>query len=125
MWWREMRRLLLAFCFLASGFLFVSLAEAALTTTITGADPGCLKTAPSPRVQNGGDMATIQIFSKDLQDLLISFKTDEDWQLEGLEDVETLTDIIREAGSVEIARAIIQFMKKYGYGYSNSRRVGN
>jgi hypothetical protein len=73
----------------------------------------------------GGEMATIQIFSKDLQDLLISFKTEEDWQLEGLEDVETLTDIIREAGSVEIARAIIQFMKKYGYGYSNSRRVGN
>jgi hypothetical protein len=59
-------------------------------------------------------MATIQIFSKDSQDLLISFKTEEDWQPEGLEDVETLTDIIREAGSVEIARAIIQFMKKYG-----------
>ena len=66
------------------------------------------------KLPNGGSMATVQIFSKDLQDLLVSIKTEENWQLEGLEDVETLTDIIRETGSDEIARAIIQFIKKYG-----------
>lgn len=60
-------------------------------------------------------MATIQIFSEDLQDLLVSFKTEENCQLDRLEDVETLTDIIREyCVSKEIASAIIQFMKKYG-----------
>jgi tRNA(Ser,Leu) C12 N-acetylase TAN1 len=62
-------------------------------------------------------MATIQISSKDLQDLLGTFKAEEDWQLERLEDVETLTDIIREyrvnrARSDEIASAIIRFVKK-------------
>jgi hypothetical protein len=59
-------------------------------------------------------MATIQIFSEDFQDLLVSFNTAENWQLEELEDVETLTEIIRETGSDGIARAIIQFIKKYG-----------
>lgn len=71
-------------------------------------------------------MATIQIFSEDLQDLLVSFKTEENWQLDRLEDVETLTDIIREyCASKEIASAIIQFMKKYGTDIPTPRRVGN
>ena len=57
----------------------------------------------------GRDMATIQISS--------NFKTEEDWQLERLEDVEMLTDIIHEhlvngARSHEIACAIIKFVKK-------------
>ena len=59
-------------------------------------------------------MVTIQLFSEDLQDLLVSFNTEENWTLDRLEDVETLTDIIREhCLSKEIASAIIQFMKKY------------
>lgn len=63
----------------------------------------------------GGDMATIQIFSEDFQYLLVSFTTEENWQLDGPEDVETLKDITREyCVSKEIASAIIQFMKKYG-----------
>ena len=61
----------------------------------------------------GGAMATIQRSSKDLQDLLGNFKAEEDWQLERLEDVESLTDIIREHG---ITKSIIQFVKKYGTG---------
>ena len=58
-------------------------------------------------------MATIQISSKDMRELLTSFQAEEDWQLERLEDVETLTDIIREHG---ITKSIIQFVKKYGTG---------
>ena len=59
-------------------------------------------------------MATIQISSKDMRELLTSFQSEEeDWQLERLEDVETLTDIIREHG---ITKSIIQFVKKYGTG---------
>ena len=60
-------------------------------------------------------MATVQIFSKDFQDLLVSFKSEENWQLAGLEDEETITDITREyCVSKEIASAFIQFMRKYG-----------
>jgi hypothetical protein len=58
-------------------------------------------------------MATSQITSKDMRDLLSRFQAQEDWQLERLEDIETLTDIIREHG---ITRSIIQFVKKYGTG---------
>jgi hypothetical protein len=58
-------------------------------------------------------MATIQITSKDIRDLLSRFQAEEDWQLERLEDGETLTDIIREHG---ITKSIIQFVKKYGTG---------
>ena len=62
-------------------------------------------------------MATIQICSKDMQNLLTNFQAGEDWQLGRLEDVETLTDITREYRvSDGIARAIIQFVKKYGTG---------
>ena len=57
-------------------------------------------------------MATIQISSKDMRELLTSFQSEEeDWQLERLEDVETLTDIIREHGIT-----IIQFVKDYIIG---------
>ena len=60
-------------------------------------------------------MATIQIFSEDFQDLLVSFKAEENWPLDKPEDVETLTNITREyCVSKEIASAIIQFMKEYG-----------
>jgi hypothetical protein len=60
-------------------------------------------------------MATIQIFSEDFQDLLVSFKAEENWPLDRPEDVETLTNITREyCVSKEIASAIIQFIKKYG-----------
>lgn len=60
-------------------------------------------------------MVTIQVFSKDFHDLLVSFISEENWQPEGLEDVETITDITREyCVSKEIASAFIQFMKKYG-----------
>ena len=58
-------------------------------------------------------MATIQISSKDMRELLTSFQAEEDWQLERLEDVDTLIDIIREHG---ITKSIIQFVKKYGTG---------
>ena len=58
-------------------------------------------------------MATIQISSKDMRDLLTSFQSEEYWQLERLEDEETLTDLIREHG---ITKSIIQFVKKYGTG---------
>ena len=58
-------------------------------------------------------MATIQISSKDMRELLTRFQAEENWQLERLEDVETLTDIIREHG---ITKSIIQFVKKYGTG---------
>lgn len=59
-------------------------------------------------------MVTIQLFSEDLQDLLVSFNTEGNWQLDRREDVETLTDITREhCVSKEIASAILQFMKKY------------
>jgi hypothetical protein len=61
-------------------------------------------------------MATIQISSKDMRELLTSFQAEEDekdWQLERLEDVETLADIIREHG---ITKSIIQFLKKYVTG---------
>jgi hypothetical protein len=58
-------------------------------------------------------MATSQITSKDMRDLLSRFQAQEDWQLERMEDIETLTDIIREHG---ITRSIIQFVKKYGTG---------
>jgi hypothetical protein len=57
----------------------------------------------------------MQISSKDMRELLTRFQAVEDWQLERLEDVETLTDIIREQG---IAKSIIQFVKKYGTGGS-------
>lgn len=56
-------------------------------------------------------MATIQISSKDMRELLTSFQAEEDWQLERLEDVETITDIIRGHW---ITKSIIQFVKKYG-----------
>ena len=58
-------------------------------------------------------MATIQISSKDMLELLTSFQAEEDWQIERLEDVETLTDIIRKHG---ITKSIIQLVKKYGTG---------
>ncbi|HEY6018914.1 MAG TPA: hypothetical protein VIY48_03195 [Candidatus Paceibacterota bacterium] len=61
-------------------------------------------------------MATIQISSKDIRELLTRFQAEENekyWQPERLEDVETLTDIIREHG---ITKSIIQFVKKYGTG---------
>jgi hypothetical protein len=48
-----------------------------------------------------------------MRELLTSFQAEEDCQLESLEDVETLTDIIREHG---ITKSIIQFVKKYGTG---------
>jgi hypothetical protein len=48
-----------------------------------------------------------------MRELLTRFQAVEDWQLERLEDVETLTDIIREQG---ITKSIIQFVKKYGTG---------
>jgi hypothetical protein len=61
--------------------------------------------------------ATIRAPGKGLQDLLSDLKTEEDQQLERLEDVERLTDIIhkyrvRGTRSIEIARAIIQFVKE-------------
>ena len=59
-----------------------------------------------------GQKATIQLSSKDMRELLTSFQA-EDWQIVRLEDVETLTDIIREHG---ITKSIIQFVKKYGTG---------
>jgi hypothetical protein len=54
---------------------------------------------------------------KDLQDLLVGLKTKEGLQLERLEDVERLADIIHEyrvngARSIQIAYAIIKFVKK-------------
>ena len=58
-------------------------------------------------------MANFQISSKDMRELLTRFQTEEDWQLERLEDAETLTDIIRKHG---ITNSIIQFVKKYGTG---------
>jgi hypothetical protein len=61
-------------------------------------------------------MATIQISSKDIRELLTRFQAEEkekDWQPERLEDVETLADIIHEHGITEY---IIQFVKKYGTG---------
>jgi hypothetical protein len=63
------------------------------------------------------EKAAIQKTGKDLQDLLVGLKTEEDWQLERLEDVERLTNIIhryrvRGARSQEIAWAIIEFVKK-------------
>jgi hypothetical protein len=61
-------------------------------------------------------MATIQISSKDIRELLTRFHAEEkekDWQPERLEDVETLADIIREQG---ITKSIIQFVKKYVRG---------
>jgi hypothetical protein len=48
-----------------------------------------------------------------MRELLTRFQAVEDWQLERLEDVETLTDIIREHG---ITKSIIQFVKKYSTG---------
>ena len=58
-------------------------------------------------------MANFQISSKDMQELLTRFQAVEDWQLERLEGVETLTDVSREHG---IAKSIIQFVKKYCSG---------
>ena len=58
-------------------------------------------------------MAKFQITSKDMRELLTRFQAEEVWQLERLEDVETLTDIIREDG---IASVIFQFVKKCGSG---------
>lgn len=58
-------------------------------------------------------MANYQITSKDMRELLTRFQAEGDWQLERLEDVETLTDIIREHG---ITKSIIQFVKKCGTG---------
>ena len=57
-------------------------------------------------------MASIQIFSKDMQGLLASIQTEEDWQLGRLEEVKTLTDMTRNYRiSDGIAKAIIQFVK--------------
>ena len=58
-------------------------------------------------------MATIQISSKYMRELLTRFQAEEDWQLERLEDVETLTDVIREQ---RITKSTSQFVKKYGTG---------
>jgi hypothetical protein len=58
-------------------------------------------------------MANFQISSKDMRELLTRFQTVEDWQLERLEGVETLTGVSREHG---IAKSIIQFVKKYSSG---------
>lgn len=58
-------------------------------------------------------MAIIRISSEDMRKLLTSFQAEEDWPLERIEDVETLTDIIREHG---ISKSIIRFVKKYGTG---------
>ena len=63
------------------------------------------------------EKAAIQKTGKGLQDLLVGLKTEGDWQLERLEDVERLTSIIhryrvRGARSQEIAWAIIEFVKK-------------
>ncbi len=61
--------------------------------------------------------ANIQKYGKGLEDLLVGARTKEDWQLERLEDVESLTNIIhryrvRGARSQEIAWAIIEFVKE-------------
>jgi hypothetical protein len=48
-----------------------------------------------------------------MRDLLSRFQAEGDWQHERLENVETLTNIIREHG---ITKSIIQFVKKYGTG---------
>jgi hypothetical protein len=61
--------------------------------------------------------AIIQKSGKGLEDLLVGLKTKEDWQLERLEDVESLTDIIQtyrvnRAPSKKIACAIIKFVKE-------------
>jgi hypothetical protein len=63
------------------------------------------------------EKAAIQKPGKNLQDLLVGLKTEKDWQLERLEDVERLTNIIhryrvRGARSQEIAWAIIEFVKE-------------
>lgn len=63
------------------------------------------------------EKAAIQKPGKGLQDLLVGLKTEEDLQLERLEDVERLTNIIhryrvRGARSQEIAWAIIEFVKE-------------
>lgn len=65
------------------------------------------------KTTEGGDMASIQISSKDMRDLLSRFQAVEDWQHERSKNVETLTEIIREHG---ITKSIIQFVKKYGTG---------
>lgn len=61
--------------------------------------------------------ATIKKSAKGLEELLVGLKTKEDWQLERLEDVERLTEIIHtcrvnRVRSIEIARAIIKFVKE-------------
>jgi hypothetical protein len=61
--------------------------------------------------------ATIRNTGKGLQELLSDVKTDAGLQMERLEDEEKLTDIIhthrvRGTRSIEIARAIIRFVKE-------------
>jgi hypothetical protein len=123
-----MRSLFLLLCILGSVLVFVSLAKAALPASadvvtelpsllLLGGWIGgfrCLRTESDERIKlPRGAMATNQISSKDMQELLSRFQAVEDRQLERLEDVETLTDIIREHG---ITQSIVQFVKKYGTG---------